>query len=195
MAVEEVIMSYWFPRLINIILGLGVATGLVLTGCGAAAIDKPGSGGDSLPFQLIHEAAPLGDQPEQPLYMVVSGLEAWETLSGSLPPEAISAGMQAAADPQNLILVVYAGRQPSSGYSIAVEGIYPQEDVYLVRVEEILPNPEQITEPAVTLPYQIVAISKKEFPEVADITFVFQDTQNKELARITITTEAAYPVP
>ncbi len=161
-------MSYWFPRLINIILGLGVATGLVLTGCGAAAIDKPGSGGDSLPFQLIHEAAPLGDQPEQPLYI---------------------------ADPQNLILVVYAGRQPSSGYSIAVEGIYPQEDVTLVRVEEILPGPEQITEPAVTLPYQIVAVSKKEFPEDADITFVFQDTQNKELARITINTEAAYPVP
>lgn len=188
-------MAYWFPRLIKIILGLGFGTGLVLAGCDATALEKSGSEGDSLPFQVIHTAAPLGDQPEQPLYTLVSGPEEWEALSSRLPAEAIVAARQAAADPQNLVLVVYAGQQPSSGYSISVEGIYSQEEVYLVRVEEILPGPEQITEPAVTLPYQIVAISKKEFPKDVDLTFVFQDTQNKELARITINSEVPYPVP
>jgi len=158
-------------------------------------VEGPGLEGDSLPFQVIHEAAPLGDQPEQPLYTVVSGREEWEALSSSLPAEAIAAGVQAAADMENLILVVYAGQQPSSGYSIAVEGIYPQEEVYLVRIKETRPGSETITEPAITLPYQIVAISRIEFPETSSLTFVFQDTQNKELARTTINIEVPYPVP
>jgi len=188
-------MAFWTPRLRIFILVLGLGGGLVLAGCEAAALERPGPESDSLPFQVIDEAAPLRDQPEQPLFTVVGAPDEWDALAGSLPQEAIAAGMQVSTDTENLILVVFAGQKPSSGHSIAVEGIYPQEDVYLVQVEEILPDPGQITEPAVTLPYQIVAISKTEFPAVADITFVFQDTQNKELARITINTEAAYPVP
>lgn len=188
-------MAYWSPRIRTLFPGLGLVAVLVLAGCEAAAVERSGSESDSLPFQVIREAAPLGDQPEQPYYAVVSEPEEWEAMSGSLPLEAITAGKQASGETEHLILVVYAGQQPSSGYSIAIEGIYPQEDVYLVRVDETRPGAEQITEPAFTLPYQIVAISRKELPIALNITFVFQDTQNKELARTTINTELPYPFP
>ena len=188
-------MAYWSPRLSTVILGLGIGVGLILSGCEVAEVEGTVSESKSLPIRLVDEAAPLGDQPEQPLFTVVGSPEEWDALEGSLPAQAIAAGMRASADLENLVLVVFAGQKPSSGFRIAVEGIYPQDDVYLVRVEETLPGPEQITEPAVTLPYQVIAISRNEFPEAADITFVFQDTQNKELARTTINSEAPYPVP
>lgn len=188
-------MAYWSPLVRKFIYVIGLMVGLILAGCDAMLVDEPGSETHSLFFQVVGEAAPLGDQPEQSFYTVVSGPEEWEALAGSLPEAAIIAGSQAAADESNLILVIYGGPQPSSGHSIRVTGIYPQDGVYLVRVEEIQPGPEKITEPAMTLPYQIVALLRKEFAEGTNITFVFQDTQNKELATSTITTQSAYPGP
>jgi PrcB C-terminal len=149
----------------------------------------------SLPYQTIDQGAPLGDTPEQSTYTVVTQADEWNALTSSLPAAAITTGKKAGPDQDTIILAVFAGLRPSSGYTIEVEGIYPIGNLWVVCVTETPPQADQVTEPATTLPYHLVSLSRQEFAVASTATFVFLDNENNLLAKLTINPNAPNSVP
>ena len=51
----------------------------------------------SVRYRVVEQAAPLGDQPKEPVYAVITGPADWETLSGRVPAQVIQKGLADAA--------------------------------------------------------------------------------------------------
>jgi hypothetical protein len=116
-----------------------------------------------IPFSTIAQDAPLGDEPADPAYTVVAAPEGWSDLQNQLPSEAMEAGRD--ADPSQLILIAFTGAKASSGYSSTIETIRRQADQLIVTVSEQAPGENDIVEPAMTLPFHVVAVPNDEVPE------------------------------
>lgn len=140
----------------------------------------------AIAFTTIAQDAPLGDEPADPAYLVIVTAEGWSRIEERLPADAVEAGRN--ADQSQVFFTAFAGAKASSGYHITITSIQPEADQLLVIVKEDRPGEDEIVEPAMTLPFHVVAVPGSEFPE--GITAVlFQDERGQTLA------EHPYPLP
>lgn len=163
------------------ILALLLLATASLAACAPAGSPQAPSS-DSIPFTTLAQGAPLGDQPAQPLYTAATQPSQWQELTDRLPAEASQAGMTAIESNQILILA-FAGVRSSSGYRVTVERIVPERDRLVVTVSETEPDPDQVVEPATTLPYHLVALSLEDVNIAAISTIVFQNREGTILNR------------
>jgi hypothetical protein len=140
-----------------------------------------------IPFKTVAQEAPLGDHPTAPLYTVVSRPSEWDELREVLPTRAINPGIQASKLGDSLIVVAFAGRKGSSGYSIVIENISKQGNQIAAVVSQTTPGPNEYVTDAATVPYHLVALSKKDFLPESTLTFVFYDKQGAVLAKKDVT--------
>ncbi len=140
-----------------------------------------------IPFTTIAQAAALGDQPGKPQYVVVTGPEQWEKLSGLLHEEVIAAGVEAEQKRGDLIIVGYAGLKNSSGYALSIDLISQEGTELKVILSESEPGGEAIVEPATSLPYHIVLLPEGSFQASNQITVTFLDSQGTVLSQQSIT--------
>jgi hypothetical protein len=131
---------------------------------------------------IAHEA-PLGDHPTDPLYTVVVHPDEWSELQGQLPEAAIRAGLQAGPEQDNLIVVAFAGVKGTSGYSLTVESVVRDQDLAIVTVSQQSPEPGNVVEPAMTLPYHLVAAPREALVSVQGVTVEFRDPEGIILER------------
>lgn len=136
---------------------------------GAAAPEEAAA----VPFTTIAHGALLGAVPASPLYTVLEPAE-WDQLRSLLPASLFQAGVPAAGS-ETLIVVAVAGVKNSSGYELTIRRITRSGSLLTVVVEETGPEPEQIVEPAATVPYHIVAPDRGA-PGDAPARVVFVDT-------------------
>lgn len=131
---------------------------------------------NSIPFATLAQGTPLGDQPTQPLYTVATQPDRWRELTDRMPTEAGQAGAEAVQSNQILVLA-FAGVRSSGGYQISVERIVREGDRLAITVSETEPDPDQIVEPATTLPYHLVALSPNDANIATVSTIIFQNTE------------------
>lgn len=149
---------------------------LLLVACG-----QPSTA--TMPFTTIAQEAPLGDHPAAPLYAVVSHPGEWDQLRGRLPDEAVEAGIRSTQLNGDLIVVAFAGVKYASGHSITVNNIVQEGDQLVIVVSETAPRPDDIVEPATTLPYHLVAFPGESLDLDRVRTFVFRDEQGAVLSQ------------
>jgi hypothetical protein len=129
----------------------------------------------ALPVWTIAQEAPLGDHPTEPFYTVVARPDEWSELQGRLPPVAIQAGVQAGPEDGSVIVVGFGGAKGSSGHSLTVESVVQDGDRVIVTISQQAPDPDAIREPAMTLPYHLVAIPTEALDLPRGLTFEFRD--------------------
>ena len=100
------------------------------------------SGGE-FPFETILIDAPLGDDPVDPAYLVITEPSQLEQLQGVIPDLALTAGNLFAGWDLNLILIVFSGVKGSSGYGIQIDSITAADNRWTVFVTETRPSAEQ----------------------------------------------------
>ncbi len=147
---------------------------MMVTAC-TPTVQPEAAPSNSIPFATVAQGTPLGDQPDQPLYTVVTQPDRWQELTGRMPAEAGQAGVDAVQSNQILVLA-FAGARSSSGYQISVERIVREGDRLVITVSETEPDPDQIVEPATTLPYHLVALSPNDVNTATVSTIIFQNT-------------------
>jgi hypothetical protein len=157
-------------------------------GAVVSLVDTPGatttaasSSAATLSLHTISRDAPLGSEPDEPLYTVVASPDGWDKLRGRLPDRALEAGAQSGPSRGKLTVVAFAGVRPSSGYRVTVERIVQERAQLIVTVALETPAPEGIVEPATTLPYHLVALSTDQLPR-RPLSFIFRDLQGTDLA-------------
>lgn len=137
----------------------------------------------TIPFWTIAQEAPLGDHPTEPYYGVVTRPGEWSELHGQLPPAAIKAGRKAGPMQDHLIIAAYAGAKGSSGYSLSVDSLVVDGDRVIVTVSQQAPEPDAVREPAMTLPYHLVAVPTEALGPVRSLAFEFRDQAGLVLSR------------
>ena len=137
---------------------------------------------DGVPFTTVAQDAPLGDQPAEPAYVVVTAPDTWSDVQDQLPSDAVDAGRDAAATNESVVIVAFAGAKATSGYGISIESIRHDGDRLIVTVTERTPDEDAIVEPAMTLPFHVVRISADELPDSV-MSVVFQDKTGSTLAQ------------
>lgn len=65
---------------------------------------------------------------------------------------------------KEMVLVVFAGAQPSGGHEIVVQRVEDRTDKLAVQVQQLHPGPKCITASAITHPYDVVALPQSEKP-------------------------------
>ena len=141
---------------------------------------------DTVSFTTVAHDAPLGDEPAEAAYAVIGAPQGWERAAERLPDDAVAAGRDAGDD--RVFFVAFAGAKASSGYRITIASIEVQGDDLVVTVEQESPGEDEIVEPAMTVPFHVVAVADDALPE--GVTAVrFRDGGGQTLA------EKAYPVP
>jgi len=128
----------------------------------------------SIPFKTITQEAPLGDKPAQPYYGVIEQLSDLDNLVDKLPPQALEAARQA-YQPGGLILVTFAGVKGSNGYQITIQSIWEEENQIIIQVVQTKPGASQVVEPAKTLPFYLVGLTRTDLPQNSSYDFVFKD--------------------
>jgi hypothetical protein len=130
----------------------------------------------------VAQGAPLGEQPADPLYTVVRQMSRWQELRERIPAEAADAGSDSIRSDQILILA-FDGVKGSSGYRVHIEQVVQEGDRLVITVSRTSPDPDQVVEPATTLPFHLTAISPDAVAGIS--TVVFQDTESNTLIRET----------
>jgi hypothetical protein len=178
MCIQKISRSGWI-LLISIALFLCAS-------CGGALDEKetqPSSNqGDEITFKTIAQKAPLGDHPVDPAYLVLTEQSQWEELQGVIPDQALTAGKALDGWDSNLVLVVFSGAKGSSGYTIEVDSINSTDSGWTVNLIEGGPDADQITEPAMTLPYAIVQVPREYLPKGNQLLVEFVDQERSVLS-------------
>lgn len=143
---------------------------------------------DTLPFETIAQEAPLGDHPPTPVYAVMIKPDASTDWRANVPAEAVRAGREAARERDRVAILVFAGAKATSGYQITVDAIRRQGNQLIVTVSEQRPDEDAKVEPAMTLPYHVVAVPRDALPDPVT-RVVFRNAEGTPLAR------RAYPSP
>lgn len=161
--------------------------------CGGAAPDAASSPetapavteeAAAIRFTTVAQEAPLGDEPADPAYMAIAKAQGWELAAERLPADAVEAARSVGE--QQVAFVAFAGARGSSGYQITIRSIEVRGDELLVTVEEKRPGENENVEPAMTVPYHVVAVAGEAIPQA--VTAVrFQDEGGETLA------EESYP--
>lgn len=137
----------------------------------------------SISFQVVQQAAPLGDHPKEAYYSVITSASDLEALITRLPGSAIEEIKAAQASDHALYLLAFAGVRGSSGYGLNITSIDQQGNQFTVVVAETKPAPESIVEPAMTLPYVIAAVPASELPQGERLFFIFTNPQGTTLGQ------------
>ena len=132
----------------------------------------------AVPFTTIAQGALLGAEPAEPVYTMLEPAE-WGELKALLPESLLQAGLPA-GDDQALIVAV-AGVKDSSGYELTIDSITRSGSQLTVVVAEAGPAPDQVVEPATTVPYHIVAVDRSALADAAAGKVVFLDTAGNVL--------------
>ena len=74
-----------------------------------------------------------------------------------------------------MVLGVYLGGRPSTGYSVRITDIVPENDGLRVTVEETQPGPGRVVATVITQPSVLVAVSKVPGTVTFDFTTVIQN--------------------
>lgn len=149
---------------------------LPLAACAPIAVPRSAES-TPVPFTTVVQGAPLGDQPAGPLYTVATEAGQWQELRDRIPSEAADAGADSIRSDQILILA-FGGVKGSSGYQIDIEQVVREGDQLVITVSEMSPDPDQVVEPATTLPFHLAAISPADVDTSRISTVVFQDTEH-----------------
>lgn len=134
-----------------------------------------------LSFTSIAQDAPLGDEPAEAAYVAIDDAEGWERAAERLPADAVEAGRSAMDN--RVVFVAFAGAKGSSGYQIAIQSMVVQDDELLVTVAEESPGEEEVVEPAMTVPFHVVAVAAEAIPD-GTTTVRFQDEGGRTLAEV-----------
>ena len=148
----------------------------------AGEAPPPSAQRGEVPFETILQEAPLGDHPIDPAYLVITEPAQWKQLGDAIPEPALAAGSAFVGWDSNLILIAYAGAKGSSGYAIQIDSIRMVDDRWSVTVTETGPDEGQIVEPARTVPYTLVQVSKDDIPVGSQPLIDFIDQEGKVLS-------------
>ena len=183
MCIQKISRSGWI-FLISIVLFLCASCGETWD----EKVTQPSSNqGDEITFKTITQEAQLGDHPIDPAYLVITEKSQWEELQGVIPDQALAAGKALDGWDSNLVLVVFSGAKGSSGYAIEVDSIKSTDSGWTVNLIESGPDADQITEPAMTLPYTIVQVPREYLPKDNQLLVEFFDQERSVLSRSDIT--------
>jgi len=136
-----------------------------------------------VPFRVVDQAAPLGDHPKEPVYAVITRPEDWEAIKERIPNQVFDQGKMKADYEKEVYLLVYAGVKGSSGYAINVAKLSVEKEQYIVIIAEESPAPNAVVEPAMTLPYILLAVSRDARASGQRLTFTFKDRAGKTLSQ------------
>ncbi len=143
--------------------------------------DTPSPAGVNVQFRTVAQDAVLGDKPGSPVYAIVANADQWNTLQSLLPAQAITAGRQFKPPADSIYLVAFAGAKASSGYRISIQKISQDGARLTILVSESAPRPEDIVEPARTLPYHVVAVSRSSLQPAARVLAEFRNPEGTVL--------------
>ena len=131
----------------------------------------------SIPMQTISKGAPLGDDPAEPFYAVITTAKEWNDLEGRVPESVQEAGRTYEPKETEILLLAIAGVKGTSGYAITIQDVRIEGGQVIVQLSETAPGPDEIVEPASTLPFHLVAITLEALPKEGFMIFSFQDDQ------------------
>lgn len=99
----------------------------------------------------------------------------WGELDGHLPPSAIESGRKAGPAQDHLIVAAFAGVKGTSGYSLTLDSLVVDENRVIITVSQQAPEPGAVREPAMTLPYHLVAVPLEALGPARSLAFEFRD--------------------
>jgi parvulin-like peptidyl-prolyl isomerase len=114
-------------------------------------------------YAIVAQGDPMVGGSVDSMTLAVRGDAPEAALLATLPPDA-QAQLQAelAREPSALLLVLYGGRQPGSGYTIKIESIGMQNG--RLQVTYKIAAPEGGAAAVLTYPYLIVKLSQTDMP-------------------------------
>ena len=153
-----------------------------LTGCATPTplptppTERAPTQAEGLPFRTVAHAAPLGDRPMDPAYAVMMKPDTPTKMEATFPPDALEAAESAARKDDTLAILAFGGVKATSGYHVTIEKIRRDGDRLVVTVVSRGPEEDDKVEPAMTLPYHVVAITQGDIPDaVTRVAFRDED--------------------
>jgi len=135
---------------------------------------------DTVPFRVIAQASPLGDQPKEASFTVVVKAQEWEKLRDVIPQQAYLPEQATGHPDGEVVLVLFIGVRPTSGYAVTIDEIRLAGQTCTVHFQEVKPAEGTITEPARTLPFLLAAVPIDSLPNDSRVTFVFTEIPTGE---------------
>jgi len=131
---------------------------------------------------------PVAPQPAQkPTLYIASDLEKARAFLPSTLDPSVTTQLQNAAGQEMLIVTVYRGEMPTSGYGIVVQSVTTAGDQVKIVAQSIDPASDQMVNQVTSYPYHIILIPKGQLPMKAGTVWSLLDPQGK------LATEVTYP--
>ena len=135
---------------------------------------QPSLAETKIDFAILAEGSEAFGYPEQQGH-VISTEETWTAAWNALHLATIPRPPLPKVDfTQHVVLVIFAGKKPGSGYMILVKAIEKANGAVTVYVTEQRAAPNQEPDPQPTYPFQIVTIPRPDLP----VLFRFQEYGN-----------------
>lgn len=118
-----------------------------------------------VPFRTVAQAAPLGNRPPDPACAVIVKPDTPAGLETTFPPDALEAAETVARDDGTIAVLAFAGTKATSGHQITIENIQREGKQLIVTVIERDPEEDANVEPAMTLPYHVISLTRASMPD------------------------------
>lgn len=170
------IWGLWWQRTLFSLLPLLILVALAGAWGGISVVKSRAASPVELPFDLL---AAVGRQEES--CVVAASQAEYDSLWKSL----WNAWEQPVVDFQKSFVVgAFYGERPTGGYVMQVKRLVQTGGVVTVTLERRPPRAGAFVTMVVTYPGQLVAVGKKGLAQKGNLTFVFVDQEQRELARV-----------
>lgn len=129
-----------------------------LAACAAPPPTSPPA--EEAALEIVAQSVAYGGGSDSPILLALSGDAALSASPEGFPPD-LTAALQAAAaaDPTALYVVIYAGKQPGGGFSVAIDSVKAgQEGALTVVYSLATPDPKAGGTTALTYPYVVARV-------------------------------------
>jgi hypothetical protein len=137
---------------------------LNLVACIAVSPSNP------IPFQVIAEGHRASDFQSRE-GRVISNAAEWDSLKQSLMNDFVFQPPPEVDFTQQIVIVVFGGEKPSSGYAIKIDSVSEVSNRLVVRVREVKLHKDNIALAVITYPFQIVTLSNSSGAMPIDFVF------------------------
>ena len=121
-----------------------------------------GAAGQVITFETLGQGAPEGTGPKGPTVYIAYAPEDFDKFLPFVASEHHNS-IKSTDLSTYVIVAVFLGSAPSSGYAINVQDLFLREDRLNVAVTVRRPAPDQNARPAYTAPYHIIKIPREDF--------------------------------
>ncbi|HNT30629.1 MAG TPA: protease complex subunit PrcB family protein, partial [bacterium] len=135
--------------------------------------------------EITYDSLRSGSQSPYPYDGREAHLIIMNSIDSSDTPEPVINLYESSLYKDHLVMLLLQGQKPTGGYRIRTKSITLTQNIITINAELLEPTRDDLVTQALTNPYELISIPKKDVPLADQLVIVLRDTVGNELQTVT----------